>query len=183
MHYNMGFPVVARRRIRPESRDALRQLVAHALSCDRRSRSFGNGRPRRNALIAAFRDVPRIGAQVEAMYERTPSGGTHWFPSCVKSLLHRAPRAIPGHSQNLDGGLQGERLVALRLWKRTSISSARAPPAGSARNKIRRSTARSRTAPYARKRPVRRGRRAVNSPEPKVLAFAPLRQKASIPLS
>ncbi len=33
-----------------------------------------------------------IGAQLEAMYERTPSGGRRWAPGSVKSLLDRARR-------------------------------------------------------------------------------------------
>jgi hypothetical protein len=33
-----------------------------------------------------------IGAQLEAMYERTPRGGTRWSPSSVKSLLDRAEK-------------------------------------------------------------------------------------------
>lgn len=31
-----------------------------------------------------------IGAQLEAMYERTPSGGRRWAPGSVKSLIDRA---------------------------------------------------------------------------------------------
>ena len=34
--------------------------------------------------------LAQIGAQLEAMYERTPRGGTRWCPSSVKSLLDRA---------------------------------------------------------------------------------------------
>jgi hypothetical protein len=34
--------------------------------------------------------LAQIGAQLEAMYERTPRGGARWFPSSVKSLLDRA---------------------------------------------------------------------------------------------
>jgi DNA invertase Pin-like site-specific DNA recombinase len=36
--------------------------------------------------------LPEIGAQLEAMYERTPRGGTRWSPSSVKSLLDRAEK-------------------------------------------------------------------------------------------
>ncbi|AZG78787.1 recombinase family protein [Methylocystis rosea] len=36
--------------------------------------------------------LAQIGAQLEAMYERTPRGGTHWAPSSVKSLLDRAEK-------------------------------------------------------------------------------------------
>jgi hypothetical protein len=34
--------------------------------------------------------LTQIGAQLEAMYERTPLGGTRWGPSSVKSLIDRA---------------------------------------------------------------------------------------------
>jgi hypothetical protein len=36
--------------------------------------------------------LAEIGAQLEAMYERTPRGGTRWAPSSVKSLLDRAEK-------------------------------------------------------------------------------------------
>lgn len=36
--------------------------------------------------------LAEIGAQLEAMYERTPRGGTRWSPSSVKSLLDRAEK-------------------------------------------------------------------------------------------
>lgn len=36
--------------------------------------------------------LTQIGAQLEAMYERTPRGGTRWSPSSVKSLLDRAEK-------------------------------------------------------------------------------------------
>jgi DNA invertase Pin-like site-specific DNA recombinase len=36
--------------------------------------------------------LTQIGVQLEAMYERTPRGGTRWSPSSVKSLLDRAEK-------------------------------------------------------------------------------------------
>jgi hypothetical protein len=36
--------------------------------------------------------LSQIGAQLEAMCERTPRGGTRWSPSSVKSLLDRAEK-------------------------------------------------------------------------------------------
>lgn len=36
--------------------------------------------------------LAEIGAQLEAMYERTPRGGARWSPSSVKSLLDRAQK-------------------------------------------------------------------------------------------
>ena len=36
--------------------------------------------------------LAEIGAQLKAMYERTPRGGTRWSPSSVKSLLARAEK-------------------------------------------------------------------------------------------
>ena len=39
---------------------------------------------------APDRTLQQIAAQLEAMYERTPRGGTRWHPSSVKQLLTRA---------------------------------------------------------------------------------------------
>ncbi|MEK4035921.1 recombinase family protein [Methylocystis sp. IM3] len=36
--------------------------------------------------------LAQIGAQLEAMYERTPRGGVRWAPSSVKSLMDRAEK-------------------------------------------------------------------------------------------
>ncbi len=36
--------------------------------------------------------LEQIGAQLEAMYERTPRGGSRWAPSSVKNLLDRAEK-------------------------------------------------------------------------------------------
>ena len=36
--------------------------------------------------------LTQIGAQLPAMYERTPRGGTRWSPSSIKSLLDRAEK-------------------------------------------------------------------------------------------
>ena len=51
---------------------------------------------------APDRTLQQIAAQLEAMRERTPRGGTRWHPSSVKHLLERAEergldgrRAIP----------------------------------------------------------------------------------------
>jgi DNA invertase Pin-like site-specific DNA recombinase len=41
---------------------------------------------------APDRTLQQIAAQLEAMRERTPSGGTRWHPSSVKHLLDRAER-------------------------------------------------------------------------------------------
>jgi hypothetical protein len=41
---------------------------------------------------APDRTLQQIAAQLEAMRERTPSGGTRWHPSSVKHLLARAER-------------------------------------------------------------------------------------------
>jgi len=46
--------------------------------------------------------LQQIAAQLEAMRERTPRGGTRWHPSSVKHLLARAERlglAGPASSQ------------------------------------------------------------------------------------
>jgi hypothetical protein len=44
------------------------------------------------AAAAPDRTLQQIAAQLEAMRERTPRGGTHWHPSSVKHLLGRAER-------------------------------------------------------------------------------------------
>ena len=41
---------------------------------------------------APDRTLQQIAAQLEAMRERTPRGGTRWHPSSVKHLLGRAER-------------------------------------------------------------------------------------------
>ena len=41
---------------------------------------------------APDRTLQQIAAQLEAMRERTPRGGTRWHPSSVKHLLARAER-------------------------------------------------------------------------------------------
>ena len=42
------------------------------------------------AAAAPDRTLQQIAAQLEAMRERTPRGGTRWHPSSVKHLLGRA---------------------------------------------------------------------------------------------
>jgi DNA invertase Pin-like site-specific DNA recombinase len=44
------------------------------------------------ALAAPGMTLARIAAQLEAMRERTPRGGTRWHPSSVRHLLQRAER-------------------------------------------------------------------------------------------
>jgi hypothetical protein len=44
------------------------------------------------AAAATDRTLQQIAAQLEAMRERTPRGGTRWHPSSVKHLLGRAER-------------------------------------------------------------------------------------------
>ena len=41
---------------------------------------------------APDRTLQQIGAQLEAMHERTPRGGTRWHPSSIKHLLDQAGR-------------------------------------------------------------------------------------------
>ena len=41
---------------------------------------------------APDRTLQQIAAQLEAMHERTPRGGTRWHPSSVKHLLGMAER-------------------------------------------------------------------------------------------
>jgi hypothetical protein len=44
------------------------------------------------AAAAPHRTLQQIAAQLEAMRERTPRGGTRWHPSSVKHLLGRAEK-------------------------------------------------------------------------------------------
>ena len=44
------------------------------------------------AVAAPDMTLARIAAQLEAMRERTPRGGTRWHPSSVRNLLQRAER-------------------------------------------------------------------------------------------
>jgi hypothetical protein len=44
------------------------------------------------ALATPGMTLARIAAQLEAMRERTPRGGTRWHPSSVRYLLQRAER-------------------------------------------------------------------------------------------
>ncbi len=58
-------------------------------------------RPANDRLVSLVAGIARanpeltlaqIGAQLEAMYERTPRGGSRWAPSSVKNLLGRAEK-------------------------------------------------------------------------------------------
>jgi hypothetical protein len=44
------------------------------------------------AAAAPDRTLQQIAAQLEAMHERTPRGGTRWHPSSVRHLLSQAER-------------------------------------------------------------------------------------------
>ena len=44
------------------------------------------------AAAAPKLTLQQIAAQLEAMHERTPRGGTRWHPSSVRNLLQRAER-------------------------------------------------------------------------------------------
>ena len=43
-------------------------------------------------LAAPAMTLQQIAAQLEAMHERTPRGGTRWHPSSVRNLLQQAER-------------------------------------------------------------------------------------------
>ena len=61
------------------------------------------------AAAAPDRPLQQIAAQLEAMRERTPRGGTRWHPSSVKHLLTRAQRL------GLAGGAPAQ--VRPDLWR------------------------------------------------------------------
>ncbi len=81
-------------------RRTVRQLAAEGIVepslLDRAQRQQGDDRLVR--LVAGIkaaapdRTLQQIAAQLEAMRERTPRGGTRWHPSSVKQLLVRAAR-------------------------------------------------------------------------------------------
>jgi hypothetical protein len=81
-------------------RRTIRRLVAEGIAeaglLDRaRRRSGDDGLVRLVANIAAAapdRTLQQIAAQLEAMRERTPRGGTRWHASSVRHLLQRAER-------------------------------------------------------------------------------------------
>jgi DNA invertase Pin-like site-specific DNA recombinase len=81
-------------------RRTVRRLVAEGLVeatlLDRAPRQRGDDRLVRLvagiAAAAPERTLQQIAAQLEAMRERTPRGGTRWHPSSVKHLLTRAER-------------------------------------------------------------------------------------------
>ncbi len=67
---------------------------------------------RLNAGIAAAapdRTLQQIAAQLEAMRERTPRGGTRWHPSSVRRLLSRPEKL------GLDGNMPAR--VGAGLWR------------------------------------------------------------------
>ena len=107
-----ALPALGRCRARPESqpprstwtverlRRTVRRLVSEGIVeaklLDRAPRQAGDDRLIRLvagiAAAAPGRTLQQIAAQLEAMRERTPRGGTRWHPSSVKHLLARAER-------------------------------------------------------------------------------------------
>jgi DNA invertase Pin-like site-specific DNA recombinase len=83
-------------------RRTVRRLVAEGLIetalLDRAPRQPGDDRLVRLvagiAAAAPDRTLQQIAAQLEAMRERTPRGGTRWHPSSVRHLLARAQRLV-----------------------------------------------------------------------------------------
>ena len=81
-------------------RRTVRRLVSEGIVetrlLDRASQQRGDDRLVRLvagiASAAPDRTLQQIAAQLEAMHERTPRGGTRWHPSSVKHLLDRAAR-------------------------------------------------------------------------------------------
>lgn len=77
---------------------AVKLFVAEGLA-DPALLQIAKRKPSSDRLIALVAGIARanpdltleqIGAQLEAMYERTPRGGSRWAPSSVKNLLDRA---------------------------------------------------------------------------------------------
>jgi len=79
---------------------AVKRFVAEGLA-DPALLGTARRKPASDRLLALVAGIARanpeltlqeIGAQLEAMYERTPRGGSRWAPSSVKSLLDRAKK-------------------------------------------------------------------------------------------
>jgi hypothetical protein len=74
--------------------DLVSEGIVEAKLLDRAPRQPGDDRLIRLvagiAAAAPDRTLQQIAAQLEAMRERTPRGGTRWHPSSVKHLLTRA---------------------------------------------------------------------------------------------
>jgi hypothetical protein len=75
------------------------------------------------AAAAPDRTLQQIAAQLEAMRERTPRGGTRWHPSSVKHLLTRAEQlglvgAPPGKWTQGSGGKKHPRFA---VWQLPSV--------------------------------------------------------------
>jgi len=100
-------------RLRRTVRRLAAEGIVEAKLLDRAQRQGGDDRlVRLVANIAAAapdRTLQQIAAQLEAMRERTPRGGTRWHPSSVKHLLTRAERL----------GLAGKAPAEVRpdLWR------------------------------------------------------------------
>jgi hypothetical protein len=97
-------------------RRTIRRLVAEGIPeaglLDDARRRSGHDRPVRLAAniatAAPDRTLQQIAAQLEAMRERTPRGGTHWHPSSVAHLLTRAERLdLMGQHRGRSGRISG----------------------------------------------------------------------------
>ena len=83
-------------RLRRTVRRLVSEGIVEAALLDRARPQLGDDRLIR--LVAGIkaaapdRTLQQIAAQLEAMRERTPRGGTRWHPSSVKHLLTRAVR-------------------------------------------------------------------------------------------
>jgi hypothetical protein len=83
-------------RLRRTVRRLVSEGMIEAVVLDRARRQRGDDRLIR--LVAGIkaaapdRTLQQLAAQLEAMRERTPRGGTRWHPSSVKHLLVRAER-------------------------------------------------------------------------------------------
>ena len=83
-------------RLRRTVRRLVSEGIVEATLLDRAPRQQGDDRLIRLvagiAAAAPDRTLQQIAAQLEAMRERTPRGGTRWHPSSVKHLLGRAEK-------------------------------------------------------------------------------------------
>jgi len=106
-------------RTRPVLARLLRDIAAGetlaVVRLDRLARSVSH-------LLAVIEklEVQQIAAQLEAMHERTPRGGTRWHPSSVRNLLVQAERrglaGIVSTQRVSDSGINSPTSLTLYMW-------------------------------------------------------------------
>ena len=98
-------------RLRRTVRRLVSEGIVEAKLLDRAPRQPGDDRLIRLvagiAAAAPDRTLQQIAAQLEAMHERTPRGGTRWHPSSVEHLAHSSRTARVGRHPASGAGPKG----------------------------------------------------------------------------